>query len=549
MLPAAVSTSPALVGLLPSGIRPVGRWAVTWCLLLALCAVLTLQRLPLVDEDEGEYSEVAMEMARSVDWRAPTLNAVPFYEKPVLLFWLQAPLVRWAVPAGMPLETALRLPALLATLGWMALLVRALPGLAGWQAAWLAATSLGVAVVGRAAAMESLINLCLCGTLLALLAWLQSGARRPLREAAVWAGFGVLAKGPVALVVPGLVVLALLALDREARRTRWRDLGDLWAWALLVTIAAPWYAWYAVHSDGAFVAYFLGRENVGRLGGSLQGHSGGWAYYLAVLPCILLPWPRLLAAVPAAIVSARHAREPRFLLTWLVVVLVVFTLAGTKLPHYVLYGATPLFLLGATRLPSSPSRLDGLPGLVLPALALALPQLALRALQHSPNPYLHELLARAPEVLDAGWQRLAWAWALAALALALVLALGAGRALRAAAGSPAGMQAVFWPWLPGALSVAGVSLVLLPAVTGLQQDPVRAAAARARQMVADGPVTVVADNRMPSFAVYLGRPTTQRAVQAGDLAFGRLDHPDRLGSQYQVLFAEGGVRLVRVLAP
>ncbi len=514
-------------------------WRALCLLLLACTTCATLGQLPLIDEDEGEYSEVAMEMVRSGDWLAPTLNGQPFYEKPVLLFWLQVPLVRLAQAVSLPLEWALRMPAWLASLLWIGRMVgfwrrHGAPAEAQ-DAAWLAATSLGVAVVARAAAMDALINLALTMILFDVWHWLDAGHRSALRRAALWAGLGMLAKGPVALVVPGAIVLLGMLLT-PAWRARWRDLLDPLAWCILLLICLPWYGWYALHSDGAFVAYFLGRENVGRLGGSLQGHGGSPAYYLVVLPLLLLPYT---AALPGALQRWRGSL-PRFLLLWFLVVLVIFSLAGTKLPHYLLYGCTPLFLLGAPALAGQiQARWLALPGLLMPLLALALPAVADRMAAQDRNPYLREMLARAPQVFDTHWHWRAGLW----LTLAVINLLLVWRPVRT--GMLAGLPSASLAWLPGLVSVLGVSCVLLPAVTGLQQDPVRAAATFAASL----PGPLVSDDRMPSFSVYLGRATEVRPVRAGDLAFGRLDHPDRLGRAYETLFAQGGVRVVRVIAP
>ena len=539
----------------PAGVHS-SRWARILLAALALLGALTLGCLPLIDEDEGEYSEVAVEMAHSGDFLAPTLNGQPFYEKPILLFWLQAPLLR----AFGSHEWALRLPPFIASCAWILAII-------GWwrarrgegealAAAWIAATCLGVALVARAAAMDALINLLLALTLFDLWLWIEGGRRFHLRRAALWAALGALAKGPVALVIPAAVLIAYFALTPGAR-VRARALVDPWAWLILLAVALPWYVWYGVHSDGAFWRYFLLRENVGRLGGSLQGHGGGYGYYVVVLPLLLLPHTGVLAGLVAASRRLWAAPCERFLLLWFALVFLIFTLAGTKLPHYLLYGCTPLFLLGARCLPRGRARAQWA-GFVLPALALALPSLARHFALHDGNPYIREMLGRSDLVFDQVYWIRTGLWCACALACPWLVAW-AGRHVddgRAPASARPERGAVHDDTrfgramlaqliVPGLVSVLGVSLVLLPTVTAFQQDPVRAAARFAATLA----TPVVSDNRMPSFSVYLGHPTLVRALQAGDIAFGRLDHPDRLGRRYDALFAQGGIRVVRVIEP
>jgi len=193
--------------------------------------------------------------------------------------------------------------------------------------------------------------------------------------------------------------------------------------------------------------------------------------------------------------------------------------------------------------------------LALPLLALALPLVAARIGSQSDSPYLRELLAAAPAVFDPLYLGLACVWLAAALACLLLswrqrtplpAIPDSGKDLRVVRLS--GRAPVDFRWMvvaPGLVSAFGISLLLLPALTTLQQDPVRAAG----RFAATLNVPVVSDDRMPSFSVYLGRPTEVRDIRAGDVAFGRIDHPERLGRRHQVLFAQGGVRVVRVLEP
>jgi len=505
---------------------------------LSLCVFITLGRVPLIDEDEGEYSEVAAEMAASGNFLAPTLNGQPFYEKPALLFWLQAPLVEVAGPQ----EWIFRLPPVLASLAWVfAILLWWRPKVGEQEAlvaVWIGLLTLGMTIAGRAATMDSLIILWLTATLFDLWSFIESGHRQFLRRAALWAALGFLTKGPIALAIP-LLVLAGFLICSPGYRFRWRGLLDGWSWLIVLVIAAPWFIWYGSHSNGAFFQYFLLRENLGRVGGSLQGHSGSPAYYLIVLPLLLLPYSAILIRLGRAIPANWHSPLNRYLMIWFLVVLVLFSLAGTKLPHYLLYGCTPLFLLAATEL-LRPGKLGWrctlvIPGLLLPVTALSLPAVVDHFARVDSNPYIREMLMRGNEVFGNGYFRDVFIW----LGLACLIAL------RLVMMNQHSKRYQYWVLLPGLVSAIGVSWVLIPAVTQIQQDPVRAAARFAQSLHEP----VVSDNRMPSFSVYLGYPTERRLVKAGDIAFGRLDHIDQLGSQYQILFAQGGLLLVRVLQP
>src|ERR1700693_780813 len=63
--------------------------------LLTVAAVLVsfflaLGRAPLFDVDEGAFSQATLEMFQRGDYLSTYLNGVPRYDKPILVYWLQA---------------------------------------------------------------------------------------------------------------------------------------------------------------------------------------------------------------------------------------------------------------------------------------------------------------------------------------------------------------------------------------------------------------------------------------------------------------------------
>jgi 4-amino-4-deoxy-L-arabinose transferase-like glycosyltransferase len=512
-----------------------------WALALALLALALFQlgAAPLFDVDEGAFSEATREMLASGDWGHTTLNGEDRFDKPILVYWLQSA----SVSAFGLNEFALRLPSALCAWGWaLALFGFAAPRLgqrSATNASLMLATSLGVLAIGRAATADALLNLLLVLAVFDAWRWLESESKTALRRAFAWIGLGLLAKGPVAVLVPVAAAGVWLITAGD-----WRALGrrivqavsDLPAWALLLGIAVPWYA-YALHRHGqAFIDGFFVRHNLARYTGTMEQHGGGWAYYLVVLPLVLLPWAPLLAAV------LRHAREHwrdplgRFLLGWGLFVVVFFTLSGTKLPHYVLYGATPFVLLMAIELERSGAVMRwalALAALLLLALfvlpAWQLPWVAARMTK----PEYRALLAGVPVpslVVAAGW-----------VAAGVVLGLAAAPA-RWRQGLPASASPLLGACVV-ALTVLGFAL---PWWGTLLQGPVRDAAAAARNRPEPA---VQWQLHHPSFAVYRGAVTPRRHPQPGELALIRLDQlrklPPEEASAWEPVFEERGFALVK----
>jgi 4-amino-4-deoxy-L-arabinose transferase-like glycosyltransferase len=416
-------------------------------------------------------------------------------------------------------------------------------------AAAILATSVGPLMIGRAATADALLNLLLALTLFDLLRFVEhstapapgQGGLAALRRAALWTGLGVLAKGPIALLVPAGAMLLWAAAARGARwRVLGRAAGDPWSWAIAAAVSLPWYA-YALHRHGwAFVDGFLMRHNVERFTGTLEGHGGSLYYYALALPMLMLPWTPLLPPVLASL--WRQARQQRLdpglalLLAWAVFVLAFFSVSGTKLPHYLLYGYTPLAVLSAGWL--SRCRRTGVAMLLVFALCAALvalgicsPEIAAWVGSRQKDAYWHALTQRSalPPAPAASWA----AVPLAAAAAAAMLAVRRPPLAWAACGTAAFATAVW------------CNAQLIPWWGETLQGPVRRLAWDA---AARGLPLVQWRLHQPSAAFYRDAPAPRRPPQPGEAALTRYDRIDAAGGdkppRLVVLRQERGLALV-----
>lgn len=531
------------------------RWVIGWALVLLLLALAGLGGAPLFDVDEGAFSEATREMLASGDWGHTTLNGEPRWDKPMFSYWMQS----LSVAAFGLHEAALRLPSALASWGWaLALLLFAAPRwgrASGIAAAGLLASALGVVLIGRAATADALLNLWLTLATLDLWRHLEAdgapAGRAPLRRAALWMALGLLTKGPVAVLIPGAAVgLWLLTGPLHEIGPRLRALlGDAPAWAILLGLGLPWYGYAYLTYGREFIDGFILKHNLQRYGGTLEGHSGSLFYYVGVLPLLLLPWtPLALAVLRRAMGIWRQDRLGRFLLGWAGFVLVFFSFSGTKLPHYVLYGISPIALLagrvlarwlgdegriGDGHASGGPVRPRAVTGLILlaglwPWLGVAIAVVVQQRAAGIADAYYRTMLM--PD--GAGLGPLITAAALASVGLLGVAVIA--RWQRGPAGWPAptlaaALLAVVLPQVLGALPWWGERL----------QGAVKASAAVARPILAsDGlpsaqpgqPLRGVVQWGLdqPSFALYLERPVPRRAPQPGELALARRDRIEGL---------------------
>lgn len=371
----------------------------TW--LVALAAALPLAVFSvdlgapsLWDPDEGRHAEIASEMLISGEWLTPTLNQEPYRERPPVYYWLLA--------AGLALfghhnEAAARLPsAVFAVLGiWGAILWgwRYLRPTAGVLAGVILATSAGYVGMGRLAIVDAVYSVLIARALLAM------GERLTGTPTGFpWAFYGWLAAatmvgGPVAVLLAALVAAAFVTIAGDpGRLRRLRLLPGVFFFAVLV---APLFIGVASR-DPEYLGDILWRHGVLRYRSAEFPSDAPESifFYLWITPALMLPWALFL---PWSLRDAlrpggdRVAQARLFLVTWVTVFFVFFSLSATKQAADVLPALCPLALLSARsltrllRVPASSRRIDDpviVAGMVLFGALLVLPLVGRRILEN-----------------------------------------------------------------------------------------------------------------------------------------------------------------------
>ena len=306
--------------------------------------------VPFTDTTEARYAEIARKMLETGDWITPQFAyGVPFWGKPPLHTWLSA--------AGMGAfgvnEFAARLPIFLLACGLLALVYFWARAEKGRDFALVGTTILassGLFFMASAVVMTDLPLV--AGTTLSMVAFWNAVQRHPRHR--LWGylffagiGIGLLAKGPVAIVLTVLPVGLWVILGRHRRDTL-RRLP--WITGLLLTfaIAAPWYIAAELKTPG-FLNYFLIGEHfqrflipgwTGDLYGSGHVKPRGTIWLFGILA--FLPWslfflrPIFRVRTVAAQFDADPSRWGSYLLVWTLSPLVFFTAASNIIVPYVL---------------------------------------------------------------------------------------------------------------------------------------------------------------------------------------------------------------------
>jgi hypothetical protein len=497
-----------------------------WLLSVLMAFFYNIQGFPLFDLDEGAFGQATREMFHRDNFLTIYLNGEPRYDKPILTYWLQA----LSISTFGVSEFAFRLPSAIAATLWNLLIVAFTWRLTSPRVALISGTlmagALGTGLIGKAATADALLNLFLSGTLFSLYLGLVTTKTRYLISAALFAGLGFLTKGPIALMIPAVVSL-LFALW-SGRWQQWLQIIiNPWAWFIFLSVGLPWYIVSYLKEGAGFIDGFIGIHNFGRFNQAMEGHSGPWWYYLPTIFLVAFPFGMTILQPFTRIKELYSSDLNRFLITWFLFVLIFFSFSATKLPHYLLYGLTPLFILAAQHLDD---RVD-LKAVYIPLILLLLWMLSLPHLINLLVPYIEdaalaEALLQPANYLPENYR------------LTLVLTLAAclwllmnprwsrqGRLLSA-----------------GIISTFIVSELLLPIVGRIQQEPIREAGLIAARH--QGP-TVMWRLNNPSFSIYCGRVTPRRTPTKGDLVLTKARHLNQL-PPYRKLYQRQGIALALI---
>ena len=191
----------------------------------------------------------------------------------------------------------------------------------------------------------------------------------------------VLIKGPIG---PLITFLTGLGLTTGKPRLGWFwPMRPVIGFLLFAAIIAPWVIAIGVATEGRFFAEAIGGDMLGKIGTAQEHHSGPPGYHAFLVWPLFWPAAALLLPGLVHIWRDRAQWQARFLLSWTIPAWVLFELAATKLPHYVmpLYPALAIIAAHAvmkdraepTTLRRAGAVVYGFIGLIAAALVAALP--------------------------------------------------------------------------------------------------------------------------------------------------------------------------------
>ena len=327
----------------------------------AMILGLDIWSFPLISPDEPRYAETAREMIERMDFITPYCDYIPRFDKPVLFYWLET----LSLQAFGLNELAARLPSVLAGAGMvcLAFLLGNVQGF-GLVAAGMMLTTLQIFVLSKIAITDMtlafFISAVICFFYLGYRERQEIQQKFALKEKQssswfIWMfvmmAFGMLCKGPVAILLPFIIIFIFLILQKDI----FDFIKDTWlelciGLGLLVLISLPWYLAVHMATAGKFTYEFFMGHNLSRYLTVHTNHLGAIWYYIPVIIIGLFPWTFFLAQAFISndhstkfnlrAESARAAHLMSFCSLWAIVIFVFFSFSQTKLPTYI----TPIYL-------------------------------------------------------------------------------------------------------------------------------------------------------------------------------------------------------------
>ena len=307
-----------------------------------LLYVVPLPFSPLMEPDEARYSAISSAMNATGDYVTPRLKGVVYFEKPPLSYWATAVFFRIFGEN----EFSSRLFAALCAWGCILLVYRM--GLffhdarTGLYAAAVLSTFFYHAVIGRINILDMPLAFLVCLAIWSGFRYFSSVERRKARLYLLYlfSALAFLAKGLIGIVFPLGVIVIWLAVSR-----RWREIPGLFSpigIMVFSVVSLPWVI-LVQRENPDFFRFFFIQEHFLRYATRIHQHFEPFYFYLPIILLGTLPW---CAFLPEALRGVRKGKnglfgsvEKRFLLTWLGLILLFFSLSSSKLVPYI----APLF--------------------------------------------------------------------------------------------------------------------------------------------------------------------------------------------------------------
>ena len=323
-------------------------------IILSLIAIVILfafnERITTLGLDEAMYMTSSYEMVSNHNYISPTYNHKPFYDKPPLVYILEAgsyDLFHNIIPSKLFL---FRLPVSLISLLFILSIVffgnKIFGKKTGIYAGFIFLLCPLSVALGKMAIMDMVLSFFIFLSLMFfLLVYLKKKNKYFLIFSWISLSLGALTKGPVAIICVFLVIFTFLIIKKNLKFLL--SLPNLFGIILFFLIVSPWFIEMQKLSGGTFFYEFFIHQNIQRAAGMDFGHNYPFYSYIIIIAIGFLPWSFYLIPSILKFKLNHNDHVPEtFLSIWIISLFIFFSLLVGKLPGYIfpIFGAAALLM-------------------------------------------------------------------------------------------------------------------------------------------------------------------------------------------------------------
>ncbi len=285
--------------------------------------------------DEAKNASCAREMLEKGNWIVPTFNDSLRAQKPPLHYYFMALGYHIFGINELGARFFSSLFGLLTVVVMYLFTKRFLPVRVAFLSSLVLLSSIHIIMQFRLAVPDPYLIFFVLLSIFSFYAALAIPNRRFLYLAYSALGLAVLAKGPIALVIVGGVMLLFLLYTKAIDRSTLQWLMPVYGIGLFLLIVLPWYIAVSVATDGEWIRRFVFQENLSRFMAPMEGHGGPWWLMTILMLTGMLPFSFFIG--PALYMAWKQRSDNLLVLAISSIVVVVgfFSVSGTKLPTYI----------------------------------------------------------------------------------------------------------------------------------------------------------------------------------------------------------------------
>ncbi len=319
-----------------------------WLLLTILAALVygaNIGGTSIYILDEARNASCAMEMQQRNDWIVPTFNGVLRTDKPPLHYYaMRLAYTLWGIQPFAARFFSVAMGVL------MVLTVyffgrKLFSEMAAFIASLILIASLQLAIQFHLAVPDPYLLFLLT---LGWLSFIYAYSKTDIRFYYVFyvaVSLATLAKGPVAVVFSGLVVLIFLLVQRQLTFKKLLAIKIPIGILIFCAIVVPWYVAVGMATQGEWLEQFFLKHNVGRFTATMEGHKGFPFASGVIVIGALLPFSFFIPQAIHCIWKVRRSNAVvQFVAIAFLVVVIFFAFSRTILPSYP-EPAVPFFAL------------------------------------------------------------------------------------------------------------------------------------------------------------------------------------------------------------